>query len=103
MGYNCQQGLDGNGKLMSQYDNYGRMAAAGVTEILQNGRYTSQKEAEQHVPNDVAKKLFGKLHVQFYFLEFDSPRAGGFEPLREVPDNKMIFLAPYQVLLKYVY
>ena len=42
--------------------------------------------------NDVAKKLFGKLHVQFYFLEFDSPRAGGFEPLREVPDNKMIIL-----------
>ena len=46
MGYNCQQGLEGNGKLMSQYDNYGRMAAAGVTEILQNGRYASQEEAE---------------------------------------------------------
>ena len=42
--------------------------------------------------NDVAKKLFRKLNVQFYFLEFDSPRAGGFEPLREVPDNKIIIL-----------
>ena len=40
----------------------------------------------------MATKLFGKLDVQFYFLEFDSPRAGGFEPLREVPDNKKIIL-----------
>jgi cyclopropane fatty-acyl-phospholipid synthase-like methyltransferase len=42
---------------MSQYDVYGRMAAAGVTEILQNGRYISQKEAEQYVPDDIVKKL----------------------------------------------
>ena len=42
---------------MSQFDIYGRMAVAGVTEMLQNGRYTSQKEAVQHVPDDVAKKL----------------------------------------------
>ncbi|MBK19669.1 MAG: 5-methyltetrahydropteroyltriglutamate--homocysteine S-methyltransferase [Rhodospirillaceae bacterium] len=42
--------------------------------------------------DDVASKLFGKLEVQFYFLEYDSPRAGGFEPLREVPDNKTVIL-----------
>jgi len=42
---------------MSQYDVYGRMAAAGVTEIIQNGRYISQKEAEQYVPDDIIKKL----------------------------------------------
>ena len=32
------------------------------------------------------------LNVQFYFLEYDSPRAGSFEPLREVPENKTIIL-----------
>jgi 5-methyltetrahydropteroyltriglutamate--homocysteine methyltransferase len=42
--------------------------------------------------DDVAAKLFRKLEVQFYFLEYDSPRAGGFEPLREVPDNKTVIL-----------
>jgi 5-methyltetrahydropteroyltriglutamate--homocysteine methyltransferase len=42
--------------------------------------------------DDVAAKLFKKLEVQFYFLEYDSPRAGGFEPLREVPDNKTVIL-----------
>ena len=41
---------------------------------------------------DGATKLFKKLEIQFYFLEYDSPRAGGFEPLREVPDNKAIIL-----------
>jgi 5-methyltetrahydropteroyltriglutamate--homocysteine methyltransferase len=42
--------------------------------------------------DSVAAKLFRKLEVQFYFLEFDSPRAGGFEPLREVPDDKTVIL-----------
>ena len=32
------------------------------------------------------------MEVQFYFLEYDSPRAGGFEPLREVPDQKTVIL-----------
>jgi 5-methyltetrahydropteroyltriglutamate--homocysteine methyltransferase len=42
--------------------------------------------------DDVASKLFRKLAVKFYFLEYDSPRAGGFEPLREVPDDKSVIL-----------
>ena len=42
--------------------------------------------------DDVAAKLFRKLAINFYFLEYDSPRAGGFEPLREVPDDKTVIL-----------
>ena len=42
--------------------------------------------------DDVAVKLFRELNVRFYFLEYDSPRAGSFKPLREVPDNKSIIL-----------
>jgi 5-methyltetrahydropteroyltriglutamate--homocysteine methyltransferase len=42
--------------------------------------------------DEVAAKLFRKLKVRFYFLEYDSPRAGGFEPLREVPDDKTVVL-----------
>ena len=42
--------------------------------------------------DEVAAKLFRKLRVRFYFLEYDSPRAGGFEPLREVPDDKTVVL-----------
>ncbi|HTT03043.1 MAG TPA: 5-methyltetrahydropteroyltriglutamate--homocysteine S-methyltransferase [Steroidobacteraceae bacterium] len=40
----------------------------------------------------VAEVLFNEVAVDGYFLEYDSARAGGFEPLRLVPNNKMIVL-----------
>ncbi len=42
--------------------------------------------------DDVAVQLFRKLETRFYFLEYDSPRAGGFEPLVEVPEDKTVVL-----------
>jgi 5-methyltetrahydropteroyltriglutamate--homocysteine methyltransferase len=40
----------------------------------------------------VAELLFNKINVHGYFLEFDSERAGGFEPLRFVPRGKTVVL-----------
>lgn len=40
----------------------------------------------------VADRLFNALDIPFYFLEFDSPRAGNFMPLRYVPTHKSIVL-----------
>ncbi|KZT56399.1 UROD/MetE-like protein [Calocera cornea HHB12733] len=40
----------------------------------------------------IAVKLFNDLNVDFYYLEFDTPRAGGFEPLRALPKNKQVIL-----------
>ena len=42
--------------------------------------------------DDVAARLFRDLPIRFYFLEYDSPRAGGFAPLAEVPDGKVVVL-----------
>ena len=36
----------------------------------------------------VAEQLFGNVNLDGYFLEYDSERAGGFEPLRFVPKGK---------------
>jgi 5-methyltetrahydropteroyltriglutamate--homocysteine methyltransferase len=36
----------------------------------------------------VAEQLLGELDIDGYFLEYDSERAGGFEPLRFVPKGK---------------
>ncbi len=36
----------------------------------------------------VAEKMLGELDIDGYFLEYDSDRAGGFEPLRFVPKGK---------------
>jgi 5-methyltetrahydropteroyltriglutamate--homocysteine methyltransferase len=40
----------------------------------------------------VAEVLFNELRVDGYFLEFDSPRAGNFAPLRYLPKGKRIML-----------
>jgi 5-methyltetrahydropteroyltriglutamate--homocysteine methyltransferase len=40
----------------------------------------------------VADILFNKIGVDGYFLEYDSERAGGFEPLRFVPKGKSVVL-----------
>jgi 5-methyltetrahydropteroyltriglutamate--homocysteine methyltransferase len=41
---------------------------------------------------EVADRLFNALTVQFYFLEYDTPRAGSFTPLRFVPKYKAVVL-----------
>ena len=40
----------------------------------------------------VAERLFQQMNVDAFFLEFDSERAGGFEPLRFVPQEKQVVL-----------
>ena len=40
----------------------------------------------------VAETLFNEIKIQTYFMEYDSERAGGFEPLRFVPKGKFVVL-----------
>jgi 5-methyltetrahydropteroyltriglutamate--homocysteine methyltransferase len=40
----------------------------------------------------VAEVMFNQINVHGYFMEFDSERAGGFEPLRFVPKGKTVVL-----------
>jgi 5-methyltetrahydropteroyltriglutamate--homocysteine methyltransferase len=40
----------------------------------------------------IAEMLFNTINVHGYFMEFDSARAGGFEPLRFVPKGKTVVL-----------
>ena len=40
----------------------------------------------------VSKELFGRLKVDVFFLEYDTERAGGFEPLAAMPDDRMVVL-----------
>jgi methionine synthase II (cobalamin-independent) len=41
---------------------------------------------------EVAERLFNALEIPFYFLEYDTPRAGNFTPLSFVPKHKSIVL-----------
>jgi 5-methyltetrahydropteroyltriglutamate--homocysteine methyltransferase len=42
--------------------------------------------------DNIAEKVFGGLDVDRFLLEYDSDRAGGFEPLRFVPRGKQVVL-----------
>ena len=39
-----------------------------------------------------AEVLFNRINVHGYFMEYDTERAGGFEPLRLVPKGKIVVL-----------
>jgi 5-methyltetrahydropteroyltriglutamate--homocysteine methyltransferase len=41
---------------------------------------------------EVAERVFNALEISFYFLEYDTPRAGNFTPLSFVPKHKSIVL-----------
>lgn len=40
----------------------------------------------------VAERIFNDINVDAFFLEYDTPRAGDFTPLQNVPDNKSVVL-----------
>jgi 5-methyltetrahydropteroyltriglutamate--homocysteine methyltransferase len=62
-----------------------------VTSHMCRGNFRSSWVAEGGY-DFVAEALFGELGVDGFFLEYDDPRSGGFEPLRFVPPDKMVVL-----------
>ncbi|SPO06064.1 related to methionine synthase II (cobalamin-independent) [Cephalotrichum gorgonifer] len=40
----------------------------------------------------ISEKLFSTLNYNTFFLEYDNPRSGGFEPLRHLPRGKNVVL-----------
>jgi 5-methyltetrahydropteroyltriglutamate--homocysteine methyltransferase len=66
---------------------------AGMTVVMHlcRGNYKGQWMAEGGY-EPVAERLFNALAVDAFFLEYDSDRAGGFEPLRFMPPDKKVVL-----------
>jgi 5-methyltetrahydropteroyltriglutamate--homocysteine methyltransferase len=65
----------------------------GVTLALHICRGNSRSRWYTEGTYDIiAEKVFGGLDVSTFLLEYDSDRAGGFEPLRVVPSGKNVVL-----------
>jgi 5-methyltetrahydropteroyltriglutamate--homocysteine methyltransferase len=82
--------------LIDKYIDVTNRVLAGVPGIsigmhLCRGNRGGQWHAEGSY-EAVADKLFNNLAIAFFFLEYDSPRAGDFAPLRFVPRNKTVVL-----------
>jgi 5-methyltetrahydropteroyltriglutamate--homocysteine methyltransferase len=69
----------------------GRPADLAIAIHLCRGNFRSAWVAEGDY-EPVADALFNELHVDGYFLEYDDARSGSFEPLRFVPEGKVIVL-----------
>lgn len=48
----------------------------------------------------IAKKLFENLNVNTFYLEYDTERAGGFEPLKFLPKNKNVVVGVISTKLR---
>ncbi|HUF41688.1 MAG TPA: 5-methyltetrahydropteroyltriglutamate--homocysteine S-methyltransferase [Verrucomicrobiae bacterium] len=68
-----------------------RPANMSVCTHLCRGNFRSAWVAEGGY-DPVAEVLFNELKVDGYFLEFDTPRAGNFAPLRYLPKDKKLIL-----------
>src|SRR5207237_7441044 len=69
----------------------GRPDGLTVTTHLCRGNFRSSWAAEGGY-DFVAEALFGDLHVDGFFLEYDDARSGGCAPLRFVPTDTLVVL-----------
>jgi 5-methyltetrahydropteroyltriglutamate--homocysteine methyltransferase len=70
---------------------------AGVPDDMGIGIHLCRGNNQGHWQADggydgIARALFRKVNIDTFFLEYDSPRAGTFAPLAEVPGGKKVVL-----------
>jgi methionine synthase II (cobalamin-independent) len=59
---------------------------------LCRGNYVGSKHFSEGAYDAIAKTMFEDLNVSTFYLEYDTPRAGGFEPLKFLPKDKNVVL-----------
>jgi methionine synthase II (cobalamin-independent) len=59
---------------------------------LCRGNFVNSRHFSEGGYDRIATKLFQELNMHTYYLEYDTPRAGGFEPLQYLPKNKNVIL-----------
>jgi methionine synthase II (cobalamin-independent) len=69
----------------------GRPAGMAVGVHMCRGNYKGMYLSEGGY-DSVAERFFGRANVTHFLLEFDTPRAGSFEPLRYLPKDKGVVL-----------
>lgn len=56
------------------------------------GNFVNSRHFSEGGYDRIAAKLFNELNVDTYYLEYDTPRAGGFDPLIHLPKNKNVIV-----------
>ena len=92
-----KRGDDARTLLLETYPDVMNRAFAGRPATLHLAMHICRGNNQSHWSAEggydlVADTLFNKIDVDSYFLEYDTPRAGTFEPLRLVPKDKTVVL-----------
>ncbi len=92
-----KRGDDGRKLLLETYPEIMNRAFAGRPQSIHLAMHICRGNNQSHWSAEggydlVADTLFNRIDVDSYFLEYDTPRAGSFEPLRMVPRNKTVAL-----------
>ena len=95
--YLAARGDDGRRLLLETYPEIMNAAFAGRPPGLHLAMHICRGNNQSHWSAEggydlVADTLFNRVNVDSYFLEYDTPRAGTFEPLRLVPRHKTVVL-----------
>ncbi|KAK5303285.1 hypothetical protein LTR99_005046 [Exophiala xenobiotica] len=59
---------------------------------LCRGNFIGGRHFAEGAYDIIAKRLFENLNVNTFYLEYDTERAGGFEPLKFLPENKNVIV-----------
>lgn len=59
---------------------------------LCRGNFVGSRHFSEGGYDRVAIKLFQNINVDTYYLEYDTERAGSFDPLKHLPKNKKVIL-----------
>ena len=59
---------------------------------LCRGNFVGSRHFSEGGYDRIATKLFNNLNADTYYLEYDTERAGNFEPLKQLPKNKNVIL-----------
>jgi methionine synthase II (cobalamin-independent) len=59
---------------------------------LCRGNFVGSRHFSEGGYDRIATKLFNNLNADTYYLEYDTERAGNFEPLKHLPRNKNVIL-----------
>jgi methionine synthase II (cobalamin-independent) len=63
-----------------------------MTRLTITGNFSKSMHFSEGSYEAIAERFFKTLNYDTFYLEYDSPRAGGFEPLRFLPTDKNVVL-----------
>jgi methionine synthase II (cobalamin-independent) len=67
---------------------------------LCRGNFIGGRHFAEGAYDIIASKLFRDLNVDTFYLEYDTARAGGFEPLKHLPKNKNVIVGVISTKLR---